>query len=576
MDRCQGRLRSVPRTLLVWLLMLLSALSPVALAATRPSGPGAAAELAEQGSLPMLRKVPGPSPRQTIENFLGLTDQAEQELRSALSLGMAQPGPFFSANINQRVNGAVDELQQATQALDLSEIPAALRPMTGVATMLQLRSLLRYDLARSPGLVLLGGAETRQQKLQIWTIPDTPISLRAVTPAEARQARACQQCSADDFLFSSETLEQVPDDFQRIFGGNPGLRRQFGADLYTYWALLPGGAIPPKWFFALPRPLHGTLLMLLWGQSLLQWLLLLPVTLAVLALMAWWLLMWRVWNQRVAQVPGLWPHLWRLLAVLPPLLLLSLWQWYAIDWINLIGPRQEAVLVGSRVLRGLLDGLLVYLAAEALGQACCLQRQRDECGRAILTRRKGSGQILTIARCAGLLGALVVAVRTGQDLGLTSFTLLAVWSVPALAISLGTQQLIHDIADGFSLLFDGQIKPGDRCTIGTAKSGEIRGRILSLGMRSVRLEQEDGSVIALPNSQLASSVLTNHRFRTNQLLQLSLPINASEESEVQGLLDRARVMLEQLPELGDGQAELEAVDSGWQLKLPPARGCICS
>lgn len=116
---------------------------------------------------------------------------------------------------------------------------------------------------------------------------------------------------------------------------------------------------------------------------------------------------------------------------------------------------------------------------------------------------------MTMARIAGLVAALVVVIHTGRELGFTSLTLLALSSVPALAISLGTQQLIHDIADGFSLFLDGQIKPGSSCVIGTPKSGEIKGQVLSLGMRSLRLELEDGSTISIPNSQVASSMVTS-------------------------------------------------------------------
>jgi MscS family membrane protein len=116
---------------------------------------------------------------------------------------------------------------------------------------------------------------------------------------------------------------------------------------------------------------------------------------------------------------------------------------------------------------------------------------------------------MTLARIVGLLLALVVLIRTGRALGITSITLLALSSVPALAISLGTQQLIHDIADGFSLLLDGQIKPGSLYLIGTPKSGEITGQITSLGMRSLRLQKEDGSIVSIPNSLVASSVVTS-------------------------------------------------------------------
>ena len=561
--RCCRRSLSGLLALFSLLLVLITGLLPTSLAAVSPAPIGLPAATAAHP----IRKVPGPSPLQTIDNFLELTAWAEAELRAALKQGMEEPGPFFSQAIQAQVDRAVDQLQQATQALDLSQIPKALRPMTGVGSMLQLRSLLRYDLSQSPGLAIPDQAESKRDHLQTWTLPDTPISLQAISPALARNGEACRQCSAGDFLFSSETLAQVPDDFDSVFAGDPVLRRKYGADLYTFWALLPGGAIPPKWFFRLDQPTRRLLLTPLWGQSLLQWLLLLPISLALVALLIWWLVKLRGWRQPADRVQGLWPHLLRVLAVLPLLVLLAFWQWYAIDWINLIGAREQAVLVGGRLFSGLLLALLAYLTAEATGQVITVVRRRQSDGAVLLERRKGSGQILTLTRIAGVGAALVVVVATGQDLGLTSLTLLGLASVPALAISLGTQQLIRDISDGFSLLLDGQIKPGDRCTIGTPKSGEIRGRLLSLGMRSMRIEQEDGSELSIPNSQVASSVVINHRFRTSQLLKLSLPITANEGQQVLILLSQARAILESTPELMEGRAELESDPSGWHLKL---------
>jgi small-conductance mechanosensitive channel len=514
-----------------------------------------------------LRKVAGPAPAVTIQRFQVLTAQAETMIRGSVRGGLAEPGAFFSDAVRQRVDSAVTLLQQATQALDLTQVPVALRPMTGVGTMLMLRSLLAYNLSQSPNLAIPDASTVKSEKLTSWTIPDTTITLAALTPAQVHGGQACARCSAGDFVFSASTLAQVPDDFEQVFGGNNELQRRFGADLYAYWALLPGGALPPKLFLAQPIALRRFLLAPIAGQSLLQWILLIPVTLLGLAVMVWWIWNLRRWKRKQGTLLGVWPQLLGLLAVLPLLLLVWGWQWYAIEWINLIGPREAAVLVLARLGEGLLMAALAYLGAETLGQLLILQRHLHPDGAITLEHRKGSGQILTLARLAGLLAALAVLVRTAQDLGLTSLTLLGLASVPALAISLGTQQLIRDIADGFSLLFDGQLLAGDRCTVATSKSGVIRGQIASLGMRSTRIRQEDGAILSLPNSQVAGSVVTNYRFMEADLLQLSLPIAPELLPRASALLDQAHALLAACTELSDGAAELEAADSGWNLQL---------
>ena len=561
------RLRHWFALLLSGLVALSSGGLPSSLAqriqATTPGGE-------PHGSTPALRKVPGESPQKTVTNFLTLTGNAETAIRKALAAGMAEPGLMFSPAIEQQAQAAAVDLRQATQAMDLSQMPISLRPMSGVGTMLMLRSLLLYDLHQQPDLDIPDSQQVTAQDLQTWTIPDTPITLHRISINDKTTHHPCSQCSNGDFLFSADTLIQVPNDFETIFENKQTPNRRFGADLYTLWALLPGGVLPPKAFLLLPHPLRTQLLTTYAGQSLLQWLLLIPVTLAAVAAIAWWLWRIRRWQKQHEGQEGPVPRLLETAAIVPLLALVLGWEWYAIDWINLFGERQEAVLFISRLSHGLLEALLVYLLAETIGQLISvrstslpklLRTARPE-------RRQGSGQILTIARCFGLVGTILIAIQTGRDLGLTSITLLALSSVPALAISLGTQQLIRDIADGFSLLLDGQIKPGDQCSIG--KGDEIKGTIQSLGMRSVRLQKDDGSILAMPNSEVASAVVVNHNLSAARRCRLTLALEPEQRTGLPHLLEQTRSLLASYPELLKGDATVKSHDQGLSLVVSGA------
>lgn len=466
---------------------------------------------AGHAELPVLRKVPGPSPKQTIENVLSTVTHAQTVIDDAIRLGLSQPGWTFTSVINQQADEAKQTLEQAGESLDLRDVPVLLRPMLGVADLLSLYSLLRYDLDRHPSMVLPNQELVRAENLRVWSLPDSTIALHQIesqSNIHTPESSSCSQCTPGDFLFTPSTLKQVPSDFQSVFGSNPILRRRYGAHLYDYWALLPGGAIPPKLFFLIPDALQNQLLTKIAGQSILQWILLLPMTAFLLTLFTFWLLKLRAWLLHHQQFESPLIHVVGVTGCLPPILLVYAWKFFAIDWINLFGPRQAGVLFFCSILNGALLAMLSYLAAESVGQFLAWKPCRSDHGRLGWSRRRGSGQIMTLARVAGLVAAISILLHTGSILGVTSVTLLAMSSVPALAISLGTQQLIHDIADGFSLLLDGQIKPGELYLIGTPKSGEIKGRISSLGMRSLRVEIEDGSIVTIPNSQVASSVVT--------------------------------------------------------------------
>ena len=113
----------------------------------------------------------------------------------------------------------------------------------------------------------------------------------------------------------------------------------------------------------------------------------------------------RRWWKGSGDLDGVWSHLLLLVAVLPPLLPVSLWKLFAFDWINLIGPGEMAVLVGSRLvtalLQALLIDLLIDLLEEAIGQLLPVRRHADASGQIQIRHRKGSGQLLTLARTAG-------------------------------------------------------------------------------------------------------------------------------------------------------------------------------
>ncbi len=557
-----------------WSRRLVALLVPLLLVVGSVAGPlWAGVDGAKIPGEPLaLRQVPGPSPRQTIDNFLATTAQAHQLIHGAIDQGLADPGWFYTPEQRHQVGQGQGLLDQATEALNLSEVPQALHPITGVGTMVMLRSLLLYDLAHHPGLVLPGPEEVASKKLKSWTIPETPITLALNQPAPGSKDSAavlpCQQCSEQDFLFSPRTVAQVDADFTRLFAEDPALRHRFGGDLYVTWSLLPGGALPPKWMLRLPASWkHWLVNQPVSGQSLLQWLILVPTTVVGLALGLGLLTRLRHQFRLSLEQLGRRAYWQRVGLLLPLLPLISLGRWFCIDWVNLTGDRALVVLVIAQVLHMAVAMPFFYLLAEAMGQSLIRKRQCTADGTLVLVRRKGAGQLLTLIRVVGLAAAVTVFVQGARSLGLTSVTILALSSVPALAISLGTQQLIRDISDGFSLFLDGQLKVGDHCTIGTPKSGKIDGTVLSMGMRSICLRLKNGSQLSMPNSQVAGSVVTNHSLRSAEPLELRLSIPKLETQALADLQSRAQALLTATQDLASAVAHLDHGEGGWWLHV---------
>lgn len=59
-------------------------------------------------------------PAQTIHQFFCLTGGAETVIQPAVRQGLAEPGPFFRPKVLRAVDGDLDTMLEASEALDLS------------------------------------------------------------------------------------------------------------------------------------------------------------------------------------------------------------------------------------------------------------------------------------------------------------------------------------------------------------------------------------------------------------------------------------------------------------------------
>jgi hypothetical protein len=59
-------------------------------------------------------------PTQTIHQFFCLTGGAETVIQPAVRQGLAEPGPFFRSKVLRAVDGALDTMLEASEALALS------------------------------------------------------------------------------------------------------------------------------------------------------------------------------------------------------------------------------------------------------------------------------------------------------------------------------------------------------------------------------------------------------------------------------------------------------------------------
>ncbi|UNK18473.1 mechanosensitive ion channel family protein [Paenibacillus sp. N3/727] len=121
--------------------------------------------------------------------------------------------------------------------------------------------------------------------------------------------------------------------------------------------------------------------------------------------------------------------------------------------------------------------------------------------------------------------------------------LLASAGVLGLAIGFGAQSLVKDVITGFFIILEDQFAVGDMI-----KSGEFRGTVEVIGLRTTRITGLNGETYIIPNGLITS--VTNYSV-SNSLAVVDLPVkNENRVNETLALIQRAlEGIAERQPEL---------------------------
>ena len=128
--------------------------------------------------------------------------------------------------------------------------------------------------------------------------------------------------------------------------------------------------------------------------------------------------------------------------------------------------------------------------------------------RALFTPKKDDPKYAERARWAKTAIPLVENVSKWVILVLSIFFILSAIGVPlqallasagvaGLAIGFGAREFIADVIAGFFLLFEGLVRVGDY-----VKVGDVRGRIVNVGLRVVQVRRYNGALWVIPNGKL--------------------------------------------------------------------------
>ncbi len=148
--------------------------------------------------------------------------------------------------------------------------------------------------------------------------------------------------------------------------------------------------------------------------------------------------------------------------------------------------------------------------------------------------------VVNLARAAVVLLAGVLVL---QNLGINITPLITALGIGGLAVALALQDTLGNLFAGVQIILSRQVRPMDFVKL---SSGE-EGRVADVRARNTTIETfPDGSLLAVPNSVLASSIVKNYTLPTTELwVTLNVGVSyASDLERVQNVtLEVAREVL---------------------------------
>ena len=466
-----------------------------------------------------LGQVVGNSPRDTLLNFYAVMADVGIVIDDVKAAHIDDPGWFWDRQTLAEMQEAEELFSAAVAALDASLFPQAVRPYLADEAAIQLKHVLDYVFHNSRQELLIPDAsgmkvinEGRSKEMQEWTLPGSSIVLssqRAEDPANT------------NFFFSAETVLAAAEMYDHIrpqaedLVGEPFVAATF----YQDFIHTPGHLFPPKWYLMIPQGVRllfeqETFL----GETIFQ----VALSLVAIALFAFvslkllqqLLLSYRETSSLKEDSSRLWALdviAWkRVLIVLPVLPLTKLTELFVDEYLNFTGVPLVVFTISFEILFFGVCVVFAFLFFEALGRSMSELFVKFSGSHQAWKLLRTSNRIMPLCRISAGVISIFLVYNMLLQLGLSPTLVLALSTVPGLAIGLGASKLLSNLFAGLSLQTDRPLRVGEFCEIG----GDT-GFITKIGLRSVELQTVTG-MVTIPNSVAEETVVNNFsRNKTN-------------------------------------------------------------
>jgi small-conductance mechanosensitive channel len=182
---------------------------------------------------------------------------------------------------------------------------------------------------------------------------------------------------------------------------------------------------------------------------------------------------------------------------------------------------EGAKIIDTLKFGGLLSGAIILVVMWFLVRLVTAALERV--GARLVHRRLVIQQISTVLRFMLYIGGISLAI--GTSVTLSKEVILALTGTAAVTIGFALKDLAASILAGLTLLVDRPFQVGDR-----VQFDRFAGQITAIGLRSVRLLDDAGQLVTIPNNKFLTEAVASANYgRLDTMLVLEFFISPSQD-----------------------------------------------
>ena len=391
-----------------------------------------------------------------------------------------EPGLSFSPTAAAEYERLSTRLRRARRCFNLQQVAPQLKDKVGLDSLLLLKEI--FDRIDLPPLESAPDAQiVAETSLEQWRIPQTEIVLAKVKEGDR----------AGEFLFSPQTVDQLPEFYETI--RSLPYKPESWEGVYDFYSTIGRhDLIPWKLTDKLPEWTKTRA----WGQALWRWIVL---SLAIILLFFPLGFIFR-WSRGSLSDRAIVRYS-RRIAMPVSVSIATRLLGRLLDGINLTGNAYS-------IITTVLGGISFIAAAWAIVLLGNVLAEIIVTSPRIRARSLDEAVARLSSRILTFVLASLVILYGAHVLGLPVVPLVAGLGVGSLALALAAQPTIENFIAGLTLYADRPARVGDFC-----RFGDVLGTVEEIGMRSTRIRTLDDTVVSVPNSDFSKSRLENYSAR---------------------------------------------------------------